>query len=103
MSLTSKKHASVIVVDIDISGESGGHPVHLAIDVGWQLAGLVERNIGPAWVGINPLSGKAQALWLIDPAYANPAVGDSRHMRLLAATTQALGEYLGYDPHFSWF
>ncbi|WP_263479444.1 replication initiation protein [Corynebacterium poyangense] len=46
------------------------------------------------------MSGKAQALWLIDPAYANPAVGDSRHMRLLAATTQALGEYLGYDPHF---
>lgn len=53
-----------------------------------------------AWVGINPQSGKAQALWLIDPVYAD-ASGKSRHMALLAATSRALGEMLDHDPHFS--
>ena len=65
-----------------------------------KFAQLIARHIGPAWVGINPISGKCQALWLIDPIYANKQ-GESPAMTLLAAATHTLGEWLGHDSHFS--
>ncbi|WP_018022970.1 replication initiation protein [Corynebacterium doosanense] len=98
--LTNKQYAAVLVVDIDQPGERGGHPVNLAETTRAQLAGLVSRNVGPAWVGINRVSGKAQCLWLIDPVYADEG-GESANMSLLAATTRKLGEYLDHDPNFS--
>lgn len=98
--LTNKQYAAVLVVDIDQHGETGGHPSNLATNVRTSLRALIERNVGPAWVGINPQNGKAQAIWLIDPVYANES-GESRHMRLLARTSRTLGEYLGHDPNFS--
>lgn len=49
---------------------------------------------------MNPISGKGQFIWLIDPVYAD-ASGKSSQMKLLAATTYALGELLGHDPHFA--
>lgn len=98
--LTNKQYAAVLVVDIDQPGSQGGHPINLAEDVREAFLGLVNRHIGPAWVGINPISGKAQALWLIDPVYAD-ATGKSPAMSLLAATTRELGQLLDHDPHFA--
>ena len=49
---------------------------------------------------MNPISGKGQFIWLIDPVYAD-ASGKSSQMKLLAATTHTLGELLGHDPHFA--
>lgn len=98
--LTNKQYAAVLVVDIDQCGEAGGHPSNLAAPVRTSLRALIEHNVGPAWVGINPQNGKAQAIWLIDPVYADKS-GESPHMRLLARTTRALGEYLDHDPNFS--
>lgn len=98
--LTSKQYAAVLVVDIDQPGEAGGHPADLALYVRNVVRVLVEHNIGPAWVGVNPISGKGQFIWLIDPVYANHE-GKSAQMNLLAATTRVLGELLGHDPHFS--
>lgn len=98
--LTNKQYAAVLVVDIDQYGEAGGHPSNLAAPVRTSLRALIEHNVGPAWVGINPQNGKAQAIWLIDPVYADKS-GESPHMRLLARTTRALGEYLDHDPNFS--
>ncbi|MEJ5929191.1 replication initiation protein [Corynebacterium sp. H128] len=98
--LTNKQYAAVLVVDIDQPGEAGGHPINLHEDVRQTFLSLTERNIGPAWVGINPQSGKAQAIWLIDPVYANQS-GNSPAMSLLAATSRTLGELLDHDPHFA--
>lgn len=98
--LTGKQYAAVLVVDIDVPGEPGGHPANLAPDVRRTFHDLHARNLGPSWVGINPQNGKAQAIWLIDPVYAD-STGKSRHMALLAAASRALGELLDHDPHFS--
>ena len=98
--LTTKQYAAVLVVDIDQPGQTGGHPTSLALSVRENFAKLINHGIGPSWVGINPLTGKAQAIWLIDPVYADKA-GQSPHMSLLAATSKALGEMLDHDPHFS--
>lgn len=69
--LTTKQYAAVLVVDIDRPGTSGGHPADLAVDVRATFTVFVSRRIGPEWIGINPQSGKAQAIWLIDPVYAD--------------------------------
>lgn len=69
--LTTKQYAAVLVVDIDRPGTSGGHPADLAADVRATFTVFVSRGIGPAWIGINPQSGKAQTIWLIDPVYAD--------------------------------
>src|SRR5699024_2660436 len=98
--LTSKQYAAVLVVDIDQPGEAGGHPADLALYVRNDVLVLVAHNLGPAWVGVNPISGKVQFIWLIDPVYAD-ASGKSSQMMLLAATTHTLGELLGHDPHFA--
>lgn len=98
--LTTRQYAAVLVVDIDQPGQAGGHPTSLALSVRENFTKLINHGIGPSWVGINPLTGKAQAIWLIDPVYADKA-GQSPHMSLLAATSKALGEMLDHDPHFS--
>ena len=98
--LTTKQYAAVLVVDIDQPGTPGGHPSDLALEVRQKLSMLIQCKLGPAWVGINPLSGKAQAIWLIDPVYADET-GKSRNMTLLAATCRVLGELLDHDPHFA--
>lgn len=98
--LTTQQYAAVLVVDIDQPGQSGGHPADLSPEVRQRMSALIEHNLGPSWVGINPQNGKAQAIWLIDPVYADKS-GKSRHMSLLAATSRALGELLDHDPNFS--
>ena len=69
--LTTKQYAAVLVVDIDQPGQAGGHPTSLALSVRENFAKLINHGIGPSWIGINPLTGKAQAIWLIDPVYAD--------------------------------
>lgn len=98
--LTDKQYASVMVIDVDREGTPGGLPVNLAADVRRTTRELVARNIGPAWVGINPDNGRAQFLWLIDPVYADKRL-DSPAMRLLKRVTDELGELLGHDSNFS--
>lgn len=98
--LTSKQYAAVMVIDIDVPGTAGGHPVNLNDEVKAKFSQLIKHNMGPAWVGINPVNGKCQALWLIDPIYADVS-GQSRHMALLAAATHTLGQWLGHDSHFA--
>lgn len=98
--LTTKQYAAVMVVDVDQPGTAGGHPSNLAPAVKEKLAVLVQARMEPAWVGINPLSGKAQFIWLIDPVFSDKD-GNSHQMDLLAATSRILGELLDHDPHFS--
>ena len=98
--LTLRQYAAVLVVDIDQPGTQGGHPINLAEELRVKLVQLVSRGLGPAWVGINRLSGKAQCLWLIDPVYADES-GKSPHMALLAATSRTLGGFLDHDPNFA--
>ena len=98
--LTSKQYASVMVIDVDQKGEDGGHPENLNPYVKGVIWTLVQHGIGPAWAGINPASGKAQFIWLIDPVYADKN-RTSRNMELLRATSQELGELLDHDPHFA--
>ncbi|AGG68073.1 replication initiation protein [Corynebacterium callunae] len=98
--LTNKQYAAVMVIDIDVPGTAGGHPVNLNDEVKAKFSQLIAHNMGPAWVGINPVNGKCQALWLIDPIYADVS-GQSRHMALLAAATHTLGQWLGHDSHFA--
>lgn len=77
-------------VDIDQPGTQGGHPINLAEELRGKLFQLVSP--GPAWVGINRLSGKAQCLWLIDPVYADKD-GKFPNTELLAATSRTLGGF----------
>lgn len=98
--LTNKQYAAVMVVDIDLPGTAGGHPVNLNHEVKEKFSQLISHHLGPAWVGINPVNGKCQAIWLIDPIYADVG-GQSPHMALLAAATHTLGQWLGHDSHFA--
>ncbi|GAB3597867.1 Replicase family protein (plasmid) [Corynebacterium faecale] len=98
--LTTKQYASVLVVDIDLPGDAGGHPVSLNDQVKEKFSQLITHYLGPSWVGINPVNGKCQAIWLIDAVYADKD-GQSRAMTLLAAATHDLGQWLGHDSHFS--
>ena len=98
--LTSKQYASVMVIDVDQIGKAGGHPENLNSYVKGVIWALVQHGIGPAWAGINPISGKAQFIWLIDPVYAGKN-RTSRNMELLKATSHELGELLDHDPHFA--
>ncbi|WP_052461452.1 replication initiation protein [Corynebacterium glutamicum] len=98
--LTHKQYAAVLVVDIDIPGTGGGHPIHLNDEVKEKFSQLINHHLDPAWVGINPVNGKCQVIWLINPIYADKD-GQSPHMALLAAATKTLGEWMGHDSHFS--
>ncbi|WPF67349.1 MULTISPECIES: replication initiation protein [unclassified Corynebacterium] len=98
--LTHPQYAAVLVVDVDQTGTTGGNPSNLSPYVRGVTRSLVEHGIGPAWVGVNPESGKAQMLWLIDPVYADEA-GSSPQMKLLVATSRVLGGLLDGDPHFA--
>src|SRR5699024_12199981 len=52
------------------------------------------------WIGINPINGKAQALWMIDPVYASPG-RTSPNSQLLTVATAELNRYLGGDGAFA--
>lgn len=99
--LTHPQRSAVLVIDIDRpSHQAGGQVTNLHPDVFHRLDQLAIRGFGPAWLGINPLNGKAQAIWLIDPVYAG-ADRSSPSSRLLGVATAELNAVLGGDRAFA--
>lgn len=101
VALTHAQHAAVIVLDIDVpSHQAGGKIEHVNPEVYAMLERWARLEKAPAWIGVNPLSGKCQLIWLIDPVYA-AAGKTSPNMRLLAATTEEMTRVFGADQAFS--
>lgn len=101
VALTHAQHAAVIVLDIDVpSHQAGGKIEHVNPQVYAILEKWARLEKAPAWIGVNPLSGKCQLIWLIDPVYA-AAGKTSPNMRLLAATTEEMTRVFGADQAFS--
>lgn len=99
--LTHPQRTAVVVIDIDQpSHESGGQVTNLHSAVFRRLDQMALDGFGPAWLGVNPLNGKAQAIWLIDPVYA-AADRSSPNTRLLSVATTELNAVLGGDIAFS--
>ncbi len=98
--MTHKQYAAVIVIDVDRRGTYGGTIESLHTDVRTKLGVLAAGNLGPSWIGVNPLNGKCQLIWLIDPVYAD-GNGHSRNIRLLKVTMSVLADYLGGDQAFA--
>lgn len=95
--LTHPQRSACLVIDIDRpSHAQGGEIPALHSEVFIPLNTLAGAGLGPAWVGINPISGKAQAIWLIDPVYAAEDQ-TSPNTRLLAVATSELNRLLGGD------
>lgn len=88
--MTHPQHSAVLVLDVDVPSHSAGGRIE---DIHTQVHALLNRwtehERGPAWIGVNPLTGKCHLLWLIDPVYA-AAGTTSSNTRLLAATTTAM-------------
>src|SRR5699024_8323305 len=99
--LTHPQRSTVLVIDIDTpSGTTGGNIEHLHPEALLKLNRLCAQGFGPSWVGINPINGKAQALWMIDPVYASPG-RTSPNTQLLTVATAELNQYLGGDGAFA--
>lgn len=101
VALTHAQHAAVLVLDIDVpSHQAGGKIEHVNPEVYAILERWARLEKAPAWIGVNPLSGKCQLIWLIDPVYAAAGMS-SPNMRLLAATTEEMTRVFGADQAFS--
>ena len=98
--LAHKQRASVVVIDIDRRGHSGGHVEDIHPEVYDKLSLLAAGNISSSWIGVNPINGKCQLIWLIDPVYADSRA-DSANIRLMKLVTTMLGDYLGGDAAFA--
>lgn len=99
--LTHPQRSAFLVIDIDQPSHSpGGDIPALHPEVFAPLNTLAGAGLGPAWLGINPINGKAQAIWLIDPVYAAEHQ-TSPNSRLLAVATSELNRLLGGDQAFS--
>lgn len=99
--LTHPQRSTVLVIDIDTpSGKTGGTIEALHPEALTKLNTLCAQGFGPAWIGINPINGKAQALWMIDPVYASPG-RTSPNTQLLTVATAELNRYLGGDGAFA--
>src|SRR5699024_1615900 len=99
--LTHPQRSAVLVIDIDKPSHTpGGNVEALHPETYAALTKLHQRGFSPAWIGVNPLNGKAQALWMIDPVYA--AQGQtSPNTRLLSIATTEPTHLLGGDRAFA--
>ena len=100
VALTSDNFRAVLVVDIDREGRPGGWVESMNPTVARRLESLAQAGFSPAWIGMNPASGKAQAIWHIDPVYA-AAGATSSNLELYDVTARELDEYLGGDGCFA--
>ena len=100
VALAHKQRSAVLVVDIDRRGHHGG-TINCIDEIARQkLSVLAAGNAGPAWIGVNPMNGKCQLIWMIDPVYTDER-GDASNARLLRVVMTILAELLGGDPSFS--
>ncbi|WP_099299408.1 replication initiation protein [Corynebacterium dentalis] len=100
VALAHKQRSAVLVVDIDRRGHHGG-TINCIDEIARQkLSVLAAGNAGPAWIGVNPINGKCQLIWMIDPVYTDER-GDASNARLLRVVMTILAELLGGDPSFS--
>ena len=98
--LAHKQRSSVVVIDIDHRGTPGGQVTDIHPVVHEKLSVMATDNIGPSWIGVNPINGKCQLIWLIDPVYADSRA-DSANIRLMKVVTTMLGDHLGGDAAFA--
>lgn len=99
--MTHPQRSAVLIIDIDKpSHTTGGNIEALHPETYRALTTLHQRELSPAWIGINPLNGKAQALWMIDPVYAAKD-RTSPNTRLLNVATAELNALLGGDRAFA--
>lgn len=93
----------VIVVDMDSPTRPGGSVN--ALECLHELNALNSHGYGPNWLGINPISGKGQAIWYIDPVYSDgtPSRPGHRntHLELYKHLCKDIDRYLAGDTHFS--
>ena len=99
--MTHPQRSAVLIIDIDKPSHTPGGTVEaLHPETHAALTALHQRELSPAWIGINPLNGKAHVLWMIDPVYA--AKGHtSPNTRLLNVATAELNALLGGDRAFA--
>lgn len=101
VALTHPQCSAVLVLDIDLpSHQAGGKIEHLNPQVYAVLEKWAQAEKAPAWIGVNPLSGKCQLIWCIDPVFAAEDT-TSPNTRLLAATTEEMTRVFGADQAFS--
>lgn len=98
--LVDDARRAVLVVDIDREGRAGGWAESINADALAALNRLAAQGLGPAWVGVNPSSGKCQAIWMIDPVYAAPGQRSS-NIELWEITARELSAFVGGDQCFS--
>lgn len=98
--LVDDARRAVLVVDIDREGRAGGWAESINADALAALNRLAAQGLGPAWVGVNPSSGKCQAIWMIDPVYAAPRQRSS-NIELWEITARELSAFVGGDQCFS--
>ena len=100
VALAHKQRSAVLVIDIDRRGHHGGTINCIDEMARQKLSVLAAGNAGPAWIGVNPMNGKCQLIWMIDPVYTDER-GDASNARLLRVVMTILAELLGGDPSFS--
>ena len=100
VALAHKQRSAVLVIDIDRRGHHGGTINCIDEMARQKLSVLAAGNAGPAWIGVNPMNGKCQLIWMIDPVYTDEK-GDASNARLLRVVMTILAELLGGDPSFS--
>uniref|UniRef100_UPI002597240C replication initiation protein n=1 Tax=uncultured Corynebacterium sp. TaxID=159447 RepID=UPI002597240C len=100
VALTATNFRAVLVVDLDQEGTPGGWVESLHPDVDQRLGALAAAGFAPAWIGVNPRSGKAQAIWHIDPVYS-AAGARSSNIELYDITARELDVFLGGDGNFA--
>ena len=78
-----------------LSGVHHGGTINCIDEIARQkLSVLAAGNAGPAWIGVNPINGKCQLIWMIDPVYTDER-GDASNARLLRVVMTILAELLG--------
>lgn len=100
--ITHSQRSAFVTVDVDVPGSPGGSINDIDPEVLGYLNALTKAGCAPNLVGVNPVSGKAQVIWFIDPVYND---GDetkpNRPTKFLQSLHRDLNTLLGGDTSFS--